>query len=74
MYTFHLYYCVARILKELRPPLPTDSSFCYYTNAYDKATYQKLCDEFNVSPNTDWRQKLESANYGLGQFTHLFST
>ncbi|CAG2197070.1 unnamed protein product [Mytilus edulis] len=65
---FHLYYCIARILKELKSPLPTDSSFCYYKNPYDKAAYQKLCDEFNISPNTDWRQKLESSCQGLGSF------
>lgn len=74
VYTFHVYYCIARILKELKTPLPTDASFCYYKNPYDKATYQKLCDEFNVSPNTDWRQKLQSSSKcsGLGEFTQYF--
>ncbi|CAG2226223.1 unnamed protein product [Mytilus edulis] len=69
---FHLYYCIARILKELKSPLPTDSSFCYYKNPYDKAAYQKLCDEFNISPNTDWRQKLESSCQGLGSFEQYY--
>lgn len=69
VYVFHLYYCVARILKELKSPLPTDSSFCYYKNPYDKAAYQKLCDEFDVSPATDWRQKLESGCQGLGTWS-----
>ncbi|CAG2227886.1 unnamed protein product [Mytilus edulis] len=72
VYMFHLYYCIARILKELKSPLPTDSSFCYYKNPYDKAAYQKLCDEFNISPNTDWRQKLESSSQGLGNFTQYY--
>lgn len=71
-YMFHLYYCIARILKELKSPLPTDSSFCYYKNPYDKAAYQKLCDEFNISPNTDWRQKLESSCQGLGSFEQYY--
>ena len=71
IYTFHLYYCIARILKELKSPLPTDKSFCYYKNPYDRAAYHKLCNEFNVSPNTDWRQKLENPShcFGLGRFT-----
>ena len=74
VYIFHLYYCIARILKELKTPLPTDTSFCYYKNPYDKAAYQKLCNEFNVSPDTDWRQKLESSSkcHGLGQYTQFF--
>ena len=55
-------------------PLPTDTSYCYYKNPYDKAAYQKLCNEFNVSPNTDWRQKLESSHKcsGLGEWTQYF--
>ena len=52
VYIFHVYYCIARILKELRSPLPTDASFCYYKNQYDKAAYQKLCTEFNVYHRT----------------------
>jgi len=72
VYMFHLYYCIARILKELKSPLPTNSSFCYYKNPYDKAAYQKLCDEFHVSSNTDWRQKLETACHGLGNYSQYF--
>lgn len=74
VYTFHLYYCTARILKELKVPLPTDESFCYYKNPYDKAAYQKICDEFHVSYNVDWRQKLESSSKcsGLGEYTQYF--
>ena len=66
LYTFHVYYCIARILKELKTPLPTDASFCYYKNPYDKATYQKLCNEFSVPPEQDWRQKVDHGNQGLG--------
>ena len=72
VYIFHVYYCIGRILKELQSPLPTDASFCYYKNQYDKAAYQKLCTEFNVSPNTDWRQKLEYGCQGLGQWSTYF--
>ena len=32
VYIFHVYYCIARILKELQSPPPTDASFCYYKN------------------------------------------
>ena len=50
---FHVYNCIARILKELQSPLPTDASLCYYRNTYHKTAYQKLCTEFNVSQDTD---------------------
>ena len=69
LYTFHVYYCIARILKELKTPLPTDASFCYYKNPYDKGTYQKLCNEFSVSPEQDWRQKVDHGNQGLGAWS-----
>ena len=72
VYIFHVYYCTSRIIKELQSPIPTDASFCYYKNQYDKAAYQKLCTEFNVSPNTDWRQKLEYGCQGLGQWSTYF--
>ena len=72
VYIFHVYYCISRILKELKSPLPTDKSFCYYKNQYDKAAYQKLCDEFHVSPHTDWRQKLDGGCQGLGHYSQYF--
>ena len=72
VYIFHVYYCTARIIKELQSPLPTDASFCYYKNQYNKAAYQKLCTEFSVSPSTDWRQKLEYGCQGLGQWSTYF--
>ena len=72
VYMFHFYYCIARILKELKVPLPTDSSFCYYKNTFNSSAYRKICSEFNVSPNTDWRQKVETSWYGLGEYIQYF--
>ena len=72
VYMFHLYYCTARILKELKSPLPTNSAFCYYKNPYSKAAYEQLCTEFHVPPGTDWRQKMEKAWQGLGYFTQYY--
>lgn len=72
VYTFHVYYCIARIINELKSPLPTDDAFCYYNNTYDKAAYQRLCNEFNVSPSTDWRQNLESGCAGLGSYSQFW--
>ena len=72
VYIFHVYYCIARILKEIQSPLPTDASFIYHKNTYNKTAYQILCTEFNVSQDTDWRQKLESGCHGLGQYSQYF--
>lgn len=65
LFRFHAYYQTRRILTELRCPLPTDDSWDAYDNAYDQASYQRICAEFGVSPHTDWRQ-MKSANNGLG--------
>ena len=72
VFLFHFYYCISRILKDLKVSLPTYSSFCYYKNTYDKVAYQKIFHEFNVSPSTDWRQKLESSCQGLGIYSQYF--
>lgn len=74
VYIFHLYYCIARILKEIKSPLPTDPAFCYYKNQYDLAAYQKLCAEFHISPHTDWRQRVESTHNcaGLGLWSQYY--
>jgi len=65
LFKFHVYYQIRRILFEIKAPLPQNSSWNAYNNAYDRTAYEKICTEFNVEPNTDWRQKLSSDN-GLG--------
>lgn len=65
LFRFHVYYQIRRILFEMKVALPQDSNWNAYNNTYDRSAYEKICAEFNVDPNADWRQK-QSYNDGLG--------
>ena len=54
---------------ELKVALPGDQSHFWYQNAYDARAYKRLCNEFGVSPDTDWRQKLDHGCQGLGSWS-----
>ena len=58
MFMFHVYYQIRRIICELKAPLPTDQSWNAFDNSMDAKAYEKICAEFNVDKNADWRQKL----------------
>ena len=68
LYRFHVYYTTRRLLKELRVALPEDQSHLWYQNTFDSRAYKRLCSEFGVSPDTDWRQKLDHGCQGLGSY------
>ena len=57
VYKFHLYYQTRKILEELSCPIPGDSIFNTTDNRIDMLKYQKLCNEFGVKTNTDFRFK-----------------
>ena len=59
MFIFHVYYQIRRIIFELKAPLPTAQSWNAFDNSFDAKSYEKICAEFNVDKNTDWRQKLD---------------
>lgn len=65
LFKFHVYYQTRRILFEMKVAFPQDSSWNAYNNTYDRSAYEKICAEFNVDQNTDWRQK-QTNNNGLG--------
>ena len=65
VYRFHVYYQTRRILEELQTPLPYDETWNAVENSYDRKGYEKICDEFGVSPNSDW--KVSGPNGGLGR-------
>ena len=74
MFMFYVYYQIRRIIFELKAPLPTDQSWNAFDNSMDAKAYEKICAEFNVDKNTDWRQKLDD-NGGLGIiFNYITST
>ena len=64
LFLFHTYYQIRRILEEIKAPLPKDPSWNPTNNTYDHRAYDRICQEFNISPNTDWRMK--GSNKGLG--------
>ena len=69
LYRFHVCYAMRRLLVELKVALPGDQSHSWYQNAYEARAYKRLCTEFGVSPDTDWRQKLEHRCQGLGSWS-----
>lgn len=64
VFKFHVYYTTRRILSELQVALPTDEAWDTHENSYDARAYERLCVEFGVDKNTDWRRKGD--NHGLG--------
>ena len=64
--------CIASMFtmrRELKVALPGDQSHSWYQNAYDARAYKRLCTEFGVSPDTDWRQKVDHGCQGLGSWS-----
>ena len=55
LFLFHFYYQTRRILQEISAALPQSKNWSGYNNSYDRAAYEKICNEFNINPNTDWR-------------------
>jgi len=65
VYRFHVYYQIRRILAEIQAPLPQDHAWDAADNPYDRRGYERICSEFGVSPNSDW--KVTGPNRGLGR-------
>ena len=74
---FHVYFTVRRILFELGGPqnslpLPGDTAFNQTENKYDIPSFERICAEFGISPNTDFRFT-KGDNHGLGSVFEYFS-
>ena len=74
-FIFHIYFTIRRILHELNVPLPGEQTFSSKNNPYDKNVYNRLCAEFGLSNNQDfkgWNKPLADfrfkggANHGVG--------
>ena len=65
MFRFHTYYQIRRILNELQCPLPSEDSFNVLNNRINKGAFERICSEFGVSSQSDFRQKLDGSQ-GLG--------
>ena len=74
---FHVYFTVRRILFELGGvqnslPLPGDSAFNQTENKYDIPSFERICAEFGISPNADFRFT-KGDNHGLGSVFEYFT-
>ena len=74
LYRFHVYFTTRRILKELRVAFPGEKSHSWYLNTFDARAHKRLCSEFCVSPETDWRQMLDHGCQGLGSWSTYMET
>ena len=67
---FHVYFTVRRILFQMGGiqssiALPGDPPFNEKDNRYDIPSYERICKEFNVPTNSDFRCD-KGSNHGLG--------
>ena len=74
---FHVYFTVRRILFELGGvqnslALPGDSAFNQTKNKYDIPSFKRICAEFGISPNADFRLT-KGNNHGLGSVFKYFT-
>ena len=74
---FHVYFTVRRILFELGGvqnslPLPGDPAFSQTENKYDIPSFERICAEFGISPNADFRFT-RGDNHGLGSVFKYFT-
>ena len=74
---FHIYFTTRRILFEMggiqsEAALPGDPTFSQTENRYDVPSYKRICAEFGISPNTDFRFR-KGWNHGLGK-VFIFAT
>ena len=72
LFRFHVYYQTRRILVEMGVVLPQDASWNAFDNAYNRNAYERICQEFNVDINADWRLK-QSDNQGLGRIYNYWT-
>ena len=74
---FHVYFTVRRILFELGGvqnslPLPGDPAFSQTENKYDIPSFERICADFGISPNADFRFT-RGDNHGLGSVFEYFT-
>ncbi len=62
---FHLIYQTRKILHEMGCPVPGEKVFDKRKNPYSIENYRRLCNEFDLSLDRDWRYR-EGDNHGLG--------
>ena len=54
-YRFHAYYQIRRILEDIQARIPPEQEWKAVNNPYDREGYERICDEFGISPHSDWK-------------------
>ena len=72
---FHIYFTTRRILFEMGgiqsvSALPGDPTFSQTENKFDIPSFKRICAEFKISPDTDFRFTF-GQNFGLG-YVNIF--
>ena len=72
---FHVYFTIRRVLHELggiqsSVALPGDDAFDQNNNTYDVPSYKRLCNEFVISPSTDYR--FHQGNFSRAGNSNIF--
>ena len=60
-YRFHAYHQTRRILEDIQARIPPEQEW----NPYDREGYERICEEFGISPHSDW--KIRGYTQGLGR-------
>ena len=64
-YRFHAYYQTRRILEDIQARIPPEQEWKAVNNPYDREGYERICEEFGISPHSDW--KIRGHTQGLGR-------
>ena len=64
---FHVYYTIRRLMKEMSIPIVGDRSFDQYQNGIDMRAYERICNEFGVSTQSNWKT---NGSFGI-ENTHM---
>ena len=54
-YRFHAYYQIRRVLEDIQTRIPPEQEWNAVNNPYDREGYERICDEFGISPHSDWK-------------------
>ena len=74
-YLFHVYFTVRRILFKMGgiqsfSALPGDPTFSQTENKFDSPSYKRICAEFGIDPNTDFRF-VHGQNHGFKGYCYV---
>ena len=64
-YRFHAYYQTRRMLEDIQARIPPEQEWKAVNNPYDREGYERICEEFGISPHSDW--KIRGHTQGLGR-------